>query len=82
MVLKIRYQDGRTNYKDIGSEFQYVQKHSVDFDKFFKEEFKMDAKMGEGCEGFIVHDTGADPIFNTFPALIYSNDGKLFMTLV
>lgn len=80
MVLKIRYASGRTNYKDIGSDFQFVQRHSDDFDKFFEGEFQ-DKKMGEGCDGFIVFEKDIEPIYNIFPAWIYSNDGQLFMNL-
>jgi len=82
MILKQRFQDGRTNYTDIGDDFMYTQ--------FFADGFSALAKSGEmneqslkDCMGIIHYgvDKKQIPIYKDFPQWIYSNDGRLFMNL-
>ncbi len=81
MVLKQRFAEGRTNYKDIGEDFMYVQKHSGEFDKLLHQHIDTEPYRN-ACLGFITWGKDAEPIYEDFPQWIYSNDGQLFMTLV
>lgn len=82
MILKQRFADGRTNYKDIGNDFMFIQPMADDFEMWAKDHFTdKEQKMKEDCIGFICYSKTSEPIFKDFPQWIYSNDGQLFMTL-
>lgn len=82
MILKQRFADGRTNYKDIGNDFMFIQPMADDFEMWAKDHFtEKEQKMKEDCIGFICYNKTSEPIFKDFPQWIYSNDGQLFMIL-
>jgi len=82
MVLKQRFQDGRTNYTDIGDDFMYTQFMGDGF-KDLAEREGMGEDAQKDCLGFIhsTMDKKAIPIYKNFQQWVYSNNGKLFMTL-
>jgi hypothetical protein len=80
MVLKQRFAEGRTNYIDIGSEWQYIQVNSGLFESRIEAHFQ-NKENAKGCIGLIEFKGNTEPIYKDFPQWIYSNDGKLFMTL-
>lgn len=82
MVLKQRFAEGRTNYIDIGSKWTYTQKFSKHFETHIEEYFT-NVKNAKDCIGLIEYgEKEIEPIYEGFPQWIYSDDGKLFMTLV
>ena len=82
MVLKQRFQSGRTNYTDIGDDFMYTQFFGDGFGDIAKRA-EMNEQDLKDCIGFIHYATYKKqiPIYKDFPQWIYSNDGKLFSTL-
>ena len=80
MVLKQRFADGKTHYIYIGNSWLYIQPASPLWPDEIESYFK-DAKS-DGCVGFIQYEKETEPIFDCYPQWIYSDDGKLFMTLV
>lgn len=81
MVLKQRFAEGRTNYKDIGNDWMYIQNAAQhEFNNILKDHFVNEAN-GKDCIGFICWGKEIEPIYKDFPQWIYSSDGQLFMTL-
>jgi len=83
MVLKQRFQDGRTNYTDIGDDFMYTEFFGDGFNDLCKRA-GLNEQSKKDCIGFIHYamDKRQIPIYKDFPQWIYYNDGQLFMTLV
>jgi len=81
MILKQRFSDGRTAYTDIGDQWLYIQKSADEF-KDLAQHYIRSPELEKDCIGLIEYGEGkTEPIYADFPQWIYSNDGKLFMTL-
>ncbi len=82
MMLKQRFDEGRTNYTDIGKDFMYTEFFGDGFDDITKQ-MGLNEDSKKDCKGVIHDGRGLQiPIYNVFPQWIYTNDGQLFMTLV
>ena len=81
MILKQRFAEGNTNYIDLGDTFVYRKRGSEDFETLLQRHLNTDAYRRD-CIGFVLFgDKHVEPIYRDFPQWVYSNDGKLFMTL-
>lgn len=81
MILKQRFEQGRTAYTDIGEQFLYIQQNAPEFKELAAEYFRS-PELEKDCIGLIQHgNRKTEPIYKDFPQWIYSNDGQLFITL-
>lgn len=83
MVLKQNFQTGRTNYTDIGNDWMYTEFFGDGFSDIAKRLGLNDQSIKD-CKGFIDfnNDKNHIPIYKDFEQSVYSDDGKLFLTLV
>ncbi len=82
MILKQRFADGRTNFKDIGNDFMIVTRASQeDFNHYAKKHCPPGHAEDEKLISFVLFGKEVEPIYDDFPQWIYSNDGQLFLTL-
>lgn len=87
MILKQRFTDGRTNYTEIGSDFQIETPASPEWDATMQSmgtaQYKTDViavltfSVSEGTEDKLKHE----PIYKDFRQWLYTDAGKLFLTL-
>lgn len=86
MVLKQRFADGRTNFTDIGNDFQIETPASPEWGcalKNLDKDFKTDVvavltyNINQATSDHVMQEL----IYKDFQQWIYSNDGQLFLTL-
>lgn len=82
MVLKQRFEQGRTQFIDIGNDWMLIQQNAVDFEMIKKEHFTGSDNLGNDVHAFILYgDRKQEPLYRDFPQWVYTNDGQLFLTL-
>lgn len=82
MVLKQRFEHGRTAYTDIGDNFLYIQQNAEEFKDACAHHFEGRTEFEKDCIGLIQYgERKTEPIYKDFPQWVYSNDGQLFITL-
>ena len=82
MILKQRFEDGKTAFTDIGDQWLYIQRAAPEFKDIASDYFKNE-DLEKDCLGLIRYgDRKTEPVYKDFPQWVISNEGKLFMTLV
>lgn len=81
MIFKQRFEHGRTNFKDIGSDFMIVTRASDEFQDIVNKHFH-DGTDKKDIHAFLLYgEREIEPLYIDFQQWIYTNDGQMFLNL-